>query len=232
MKLNHLSVLLILLACCGCSSEEEFPVIEANFEVKSDKTLAFVPIQFEAIPDSAYAYFWDFGNGKTSNEKTPFPIYEEPGTYTVSLTTTSLNKVKNTVSKEVKIGAYFITKITAIPRDGYSNGDLYFGIQQEKPSGWISVDQDKIASELSTSGEPFEISTPKIAFGGNSFDFGLPVIILVDNTNNTEPANSYLQSGSQKMELNEEQTAGKVFLNLRSVAKYDFELEFSYEFVD
>ncbi|MFC5624665.1 PKD domain-containing protein [Algoriphagus winogradskyi] len=232
MKLNHLSALLILLACCGCSSEEEYPVIEANFELKSDKTLAFVPVQFESVVDGAYAYFWDFGNGTTSNEKTVSPIYEEPGTYTVSLTTTSLNKVKNTVRKEVKIGAYFINKITAIPRNGYSNGDLYFGIQQDKPSGWIAVDQNKIPFELSSSGEPFQISTPKIAFGGNSFDFGLPIIILVDNTTNTEPANSYLQSGLAKMELNEEGTAGKIFLNLRAVAKYDFELEFSYEYVD
>lgn len=231
MRLNFLSAILISLAFFGCTTEEETPVIKANFEVQSDKTLAFVPVQFEAIPDSAYAYFWDFGNGKTSNDKIVYPIYEEPGTYTVSLTTTSLNKIKNTVSKEVKIGAYFINKITAIPRDGYSNGDLYFGIQQQRQSGYISVDQNKIPSELTTSGEPFQISTPKIAFGGNSFVFGLPIIILVD-TSNIEHANSSLQSGSQKMELNEERTGGKVFLNLRSMAKYDFELEFSYEFID
>ncbi|MEP1087366.1 PKD domain-containing protein [Algoriphagus sp.] len=232
MKLNYLGALLIFLAIFSCSSEDEYPVIEADFEVQSEKTLALVPVQFESVVDGAYAYFWDFGNGTTSNEKIVSPIYEEPGTYTVSLTTTSLNKVKNTVRKEVKIGAYFINKITAIPRDGYSNGDLYFGIQQDKPSGWISVYENKIPYELSSSGEPFQISTPKIAFGGNSFDYGLPIIVLVDNTSNTEPANSFIQSGSAKMEFYEEGTTGKVFLNLRSAAKYDFELEFSYEFVD
>lgn len=45
-------------------------------------------VAFTNYSKYAREWFWDFGNGVTSTERNPEPItYDEPGTYTVSLTT-------------------------------------------------------------------------------------------------------------------------------------------------
>ncbi|PZX57757.1 PKD domain-containing protein [Algoriphagus ratkowskyi] len=232
MKLNYLSVSLLAIILAGCSSDDENPVIKADFEVLSDRTFAFVPVQFEAVPNSAYAYFWDFGNGKSSNEKTVYPIYEEPGTYTVSLTTTSLNKVKNTVSKEIKIGAYFITKITALPYEGYANENLSFIIEQKKEVGNVSLEQHNISSEEISTGNPFQIPTSKIYFSGANFDLGFPIFRIFESNNPNEILNSYNLGSVIKLELNEDKTFGKGFQELGFRSPYNFEFEFIYDYVD
>jgi hypothetical protein len=50
------------------------------------------------------SYYWDFGDGSTSNEENPVHLYEEPGTYTAALTTTaSWGEVKTSQSKVVTV---------------------------------------------------------------------------------------------------------------------------------
>ena len=45
-------------------------------------------VEFTNYSKYAREWFWDFGNGMTSTERNPEPMtYDEPGTYTVSLTT-------------------------------------------------------------------------------------------------------------------------------------------------
>ncbi|MEA3497011.1 MAG: PKD domain-containing protein [Bacteroidota bacterium] len=45
------------------------------------------PLAIQFIDSSSYAtnYFWDFGNGNTSTQKSPSQIYSQAGTYSVSL---------------------------------------------------------------------------------------------------------------------------------------------------
>ena len=49
-------------------------------------------------------YSWNFGNGKTSTDKNPSVIYDEKGTYHVTLTVTDPSKASNTAEDDVTVG--------------------------------------------------------------------------------------------------------------------------------
>lgn len=76
-------------------------VFQANFSADTLSGCVPVVINFTntSTPDTNVNYFWDFGNGTTSNLKNPSTIYVTPGQYTVSLTISdSLNE--NTIIRE------------------------------------------------------------------------------------------------------------------------------------
>jgi len=52
------------------------------------------------------SWFWTFGDGGTSNAQNPSHIYQNPGTYTVSLTTTDGDANQATKTRENYISAY------------------------------------------------------------------------------------------------------------------------------
>lgn len=51
-------------------------------------------------------HHWDFGDGVTSNDKSPGHIYSAPGLYTVQLTETGLDGCSDTAKKIIEIGDY------------------------------------------------------------------------------------------------------------------------------
>lgn len=53
--------------------------------------------------DSEIFYFWDFGDGGTSNEANPNHVYQNPGQYTVTLTIVTVSGCIDTLS-ETKLG--------------------------------------------------------------------------------------------------------------------------------
>ena len=55
--------------------------------------------------DSIATYFWDFGDGITSNLQNPSHSYLTVGTYTVSLIVTDINGCSNTVSHDLSLAA-------------------------------------------------------------------------------------------------------------------------------
>jgi PKD repeat protein len=67
------------------------------------------PLEYEDInlttasTDENATYFWDFGDGTTSSEKTPALQYALHGNYTIRLTVTNSNGLTSTFSKEVVI---------------------------------------------------------------------------------------------------------------------------------
>lgn len=60
-------------------------------------------INFTNLSISATDYAWDFGDGNTSTAKDPTNVYEDIGTYTVSLTATDKLNVSSTTSQEIVI---------------------------------------------------------------------------------------------------------------------------------
>jgi PKD repeat protein len=53
------------------------------------ETIIGEPVQLYGVAsggEEPYVYSWDLGNGETSNEQNPIALYDEPGTYTVTLT--------------------------------------------------------------------------------------------------------------------------------------------------
>ncbi|GEM_PF-3840708 len=67
----------------------------------------------EASSGAISSYHWDFGDGETSDEENPIHVYEEAGTYTVSLTTTSTWGETRTSQQKIAV--------MAEPADEYPN---------------------------------------------------------------------------------------------------------------
>ena len=98
--------------CAGCGGNSDFPILPSNavsptnnssncnngvfkfnFELPPVESLftldqtpcALSPLQFMNQSTSALTYTWDFGDGDTSDEMNPIHVYEETGTYLVTL---------------------------------------------------------------------------------------------------------------------------------------------------
>ncbi|MCB9185393.1 MAG: HYR domain-containing protein, partial [Flavobacteriales bacterium] len=54
----------------------------------------------------ANTYFWDFGDGQTSEEASPYHLYEDPGAYTVSLIATNENGCMDTLTVDSAVFAF------------------------------------------------------------------------------------------------------------------------------
>lgn len=84
-----LSTVCILLICYSCKKNDETTCIEepeVAFSVEETFVSTGSPLQFTDestnVPDN---WLWDFGDGSTSTEQNPQHIYNEIGTYTVTL---------------------------------------------------------------------------------------------------------------------------------------------------
>jgi len=67
----------------------EFINIQAEPVAAFESTAEALAVSFLNTSTHADTYLWDFGDGNQSTEENPQHIYNEPGTYTVSLSTTN-----------------------------------------------------------------------------------------------------------------------------------------------
>lgn len=80
----------------GCSYDTAsvnitvFPSPVADFETDVPNVCEDQPVQFINLSEDINNASWDFGDGTTSDETNPFHTYEDGGTYTVTLTVTSM----------------------------------------------------------------------------------------------------------------------------------------------
>ncbi len=101
MKFLNFALIIIFLICSAESCfEKKEPIkplpTKASFDFKIGKN---GEIEFTNTSANATRFFWNFGNGETSTEKSPIYIYKENGSYTVKLraqsteSTDSLEKI-------------------------------------------------------------------------------------------------------------------------------------------
>jgi PKD repeat protein len=111
MKKN-LCFLCCILICVSCKKE---PV--ADFEV-SGLTKVGETINFVNHSSNSIKYYWDFGDGSTSNQEAPTHIYSKPGDYTVGLDAIG-EKGSASVTKPLKITgttfSFINNKSTTLP---------------------------------------------------------------------------------------------------------------------
>ncbi|MCC6837487.1 MAG: PKD domain-containing protein, partial [Bacteroidia bacterium] len=92
----------------GCGTVTQTQIIKINNlepEFSSAKKCVGVGTVFTDLTtcaDPSTTWFWDFGDGNTSNQQNPVHIYNNPGTYTVTLTVTNTN-ISNTISHTITI---------------------------------------------------------------------------------------------------------------------------------
>ena len=132
MKKFSISVLLLTAIVCGCNkagrsdssvttSPSTAPVTAvapvASFKITNTLNMDGVdgaavkegtPLAIENQSKNGDTYYWDFGNGNTSTEKTPSNMYLYPcmQTQTVSLKVTNANGVSTSSSQSFYVACY------------------------------------------------------------------------------------------------------------------------------
>lgn len=82
---KYIILLLIILTLFGCKKEEQSKPI-ACFSFSQDTLIKIGDtVKFQNCSENATSYFWDFGDGTTSNDSVTNHIYTDAGEYTVTL---------------------------------------------------------------------------------------------------------------------------------------------------
>lgn len=79
------------------------PLVKADFDIPNGCAPYNALITNTSV--AGVTWLWDFGDGTTSTEKTPVKVFENPGTYTVTLTATDPNtcNVTDRIEKQVLV---------------------------------------------------------------------------------------------------------------------------------
>lgn len=75
----------------------------ADFTTTSNVFFNDLPIQFQNLSQSATSYQWDFGDGNLSTFVNPTNIFDEPGTYFITLVAEDDKGCKDTITKPINI---------------------------------------------------------------------------------------------------------------------------------
>lgn len=85
----------------------------AEFSVENELICSNQSVSFQNESENALEYQWSFGDGNQSSEENPVHEYEEPGTYTVSLTAKSLGDCQDIKVQENVIEVEEAEDVTA-----------------------------------------------------------------------------------------------------------------------
>ncbi|MEW4924709.1 PKD domain-containing protein [Algibacter sp. 2305UL17-15] len=124
------TVVLLITTSCGQTNLTAGPIIilrkpEVDFE-DPPTSCVNTPVLFENTSLDGYTnncavndgYFWDFGDGTTSNDRNPTHTYTTTGTFTVSLYAENSCGVTNTVTKTICIEPELVADFTLDSANG------------------------------------------------------------------------------------------------------------------
>ena len=97
-----ISVIVATSSSCGSNAAEVVPPPEARFTIQNNNCVAPCVVRFVNQSSGAVEQRWDFGNGDTSTDADVEILYDQEGTYTVTLTVTNRGGSRSN-SKEVII---------------------------------------------------------------------------------------------------------------------------------
>lgn len=101
------------------SCKEKDPVIESTVKLNFFFSVADKQVAFTSMINYGDVFQWDFGDGQTSNEKSPVHVYASGGTYDVKLSVTGKGTTKE-ITKEVSLALSNIQMLAGDNR--YPNG--------------------------------------------------------------------------------------------------------------
>lgn len=135
----------------------------ANFTFNPNSGYAPCSVQFTSSSQNAVDFTWDFGDGSTSIAENPSHVFNQPGTYTVTLKVKNGDQ-QNQKSAQITIKKPFtkanLTKVvlTKMPfLDGAGSGwdpfdgpDLYLQLLSPNPDNTVLVESGQVANLLSS----------------------------------------------------------------------------------
>ena len=127
-SITYLQVAFLLgttLFMVSCSKDNPLPISKAGFEVQNASQLEkSVPVKFINLSTNAASFAWDFGDGtKDSTSIAPSHVYQDAGTYDVTLRAITQDGQESTETKSVVIKtrvlvAFSVTNISFINEEG------------------------------------------------------------------------------------------------------------------
>lgn len=87
--------------------------------------------------DDTYSYYWEFGNGKNSNERSPNVLYRFPGTYNVTLTVNSNNGCSSKMSNLVTVYEKPNANIEVTPEYAYTSNPSFTFNSNTNAQNWL-----------------------------------------------------------------------------------------------
>lgn len=149
--------------------------MSADFEVNQDSGHAPLAVRFsDRSKGNIRSWNWDFGDGKTSKEKNPIHVYENPGTYDVSLTVDDRVN-EDAITKTAYIKVLYpetpeIVSITDVPDDqgGWVCVDFtrsYYDMNMVDSTDSSSECREMYTVEVSSDGVDWVASTSTYAYG-------------------------------------------------------------------
>lgn len=113
----------------GCLDSASIPVVihplpVAGYDIPYPDGCYPILVPFYQQSSGVSSYYWDFGDGQTSDEPNPYHFYENPGAYTVTLIVTSQYGCMDTLSVDTAVFAYpqptadFIPIMLSAPEPG------------------------------------------------------------------------------------------------------------------
>jgi len=100
MRLITIFLIFSSLATVLTSSAQPFPS-SSNGDFSGNDTVGCLPliVSFQSIIPNCVSWNWDFGNGNTSSQQNPTEIFQNSGTYTITLDVIYTNGDSATISK-------------------------------------------------------------------------------------------------------------------------------------
>ncbi|PTT02371.1 hypothetical protein DBR11_04940 [Pedobacter sp. HMWF019] len=130
MKKTYLIILASILSISACKKIET-PGPEAGFTLGNTSQSSIIFRQGTVIipvnnSTNAVSYLWDFGNGKTSTERTPAISFEEGGEFNISLTVKNADGQISSTQRQVKVLTPFASQITITGLDQWKQNEFKF----------------------------------------------------------------------------------------------------------
>jgi len=117
-QLSIAAVVGIVISLSACNEDDPLPISKAEFDIVSVAPEVDVPVKFENHSLNASRYKWDFGDGTfDSINVAPTHTYDEPGSYTVSLTAYTQDKQQSQAVQDIDVGERFLTGMYIINID-------------------------------------------------------------------------------------------------------------------
>jgi gliding motility-associated-like protein len=101
---------------------------DANFTVISEPLVENLPISFQNLTTNGFSYEWFFGDGGYSTDTHPNHVYDEPGTYPVTLVAEDSKGCIDSVTLYVEIfNEYFVYVPNTFIPDGDRVNEVFSG---------------------------------------------------------------------------------------------------------
>ena len=135
----------------------ETPEIESDFSLTPETGSAPLAVQFTDLSlGNPNNWYWSFGDGNTSTLQNPSHVFQDPGTYEVTLTVSNDTDSDTSPPKLVEV----LTPVEIYLSESFESG---------LPDGWTIIDNNGETFEISNSDD--DINFLKRLFGSNANPF-------------------------------------------------------------